>query len=518
MAHAFDTPRVLTGALGCSRPLGILEELRAPLELDGRGSDRHAWHDVGLEAGRGGVHWHTSREGTQPGRWSVAGFPLVGRVAADAEVARLARRLGGRWRRETPVLDTRGRPHTWLWRSGDGGTILPFDPDAIVDGYRSESYRKHGPALHDALRGVARRSYYAVRPALPRSAQLALRRAFTGVQQRSPFPSWPTETALHDLCDLVLRRVADAVDAGVPCLRPWPDGRTWALVLTHDVEHGAGLAAIDRVRGVEAARGLRSSWNLVPERYGVSDRLVADLRATGCEIGVHGLRHDGRDLRSLRTLRRRLPEMHRWAERWGAVGFRSPATHRVWEWMPMLGFDYDTSSPDSDPYEPVPGGCCSWLPFFNENLVELPITLPQDHTLFVLLRSDERVWLDKAAVLRARGGMALIDTHPDYLLDDESLGRYARFLDAFGEDADAWHALPREVSAWWRQRAATVLVRRGDEWSVAGPAADRATIAVAPPSSVKPERASWDGHRPVPLRHEGEVRSVRGAERRDGRG
>ena len=50
--------------------------------------------------------------------------------------------------------------------------------------------------------------------------------------------------------------------------------------------------------------------------------------------------------------------------------------------MPRLGFEYDSSYTDTDPYEPQPGGCCSYLPYFNESLVELPITLPQDHTVF----------------------------------------------------------------------------------------------------------------------------------------
>ena len=73
--------------------------------------------------------------------------------------------------------------------------------------------------------------------------------------------------------------------------------------------------------------------------------------------------------------------------------------------MPLLGFDYDSSYPDTDPYEPQAGGCCSWLPFTNGDLVELPITMPQDHTLFTILRvEDERPWLDKAAFLRERVG------------------------------------------------------------------------------------------------------------------
>ena len=45
------------------------------------------------------------------------------------------------------------------------------------------------------------------------------------------------------------------------------------------------------------------------------------------------------------------------------------------------------------------GGCCSWLPFFNRSMVELPITLPQDHTLFVILRRGSSAWHEKAEIL-----------------------------------------------------------------------------------------------------------------------
>ena len=90
----------------------------------------------------------------------------------------------------------------------------------------------------------------------------------------------------------------------------------------------------------------------MPERYAVADERVRALVADGFEVGVHGLRHDGRDLESLATLEKRLPAMRAWAERWGAVGFRSPATHRGWDLIPLLGFDYDSSYPDTDPFEP----------------------------------------------------------------------------------------------------------------------------------------------------------------------
>ena len=167
---------------------------------------------------------------------------------------------------------------------------------------------------------------------------------------------------------------------------------------------------------------------------------------------------------------------------WTAPGFRSPATRRAWELMPQLGFDYDSSYPDTDPYEPQAGGCCSLLPFFNRTIVELPITLPQDHTLFTILRrSGAETWIEKTEAIRDRGGMALLITHPDYM-DDAALAAYRCFLERFAGAVDVWRALPREVSDWWRRRAASLPVRDERGWRVDGAAAGEATIAFAAPA------------------------------------
>ena len=200
-------------------------------------------------------------------------------------------------------------------------------------------------------------------------------------------------------------------------------------MLTHDVETGRWTRQHGPLLALESERGFHSSWNLVPERYETSQATLDTLRKSGCEIGVHGLKHDGRDFESLKTLSRRLPKIRRQAEAWGAVGFRSPATHRVWNWMPLLELDYDTSYPDTDPFEPQGGGCCSWLPYFNGNMVELPITLVQDHTMFVILgETTGEQWLAKARALRDRGGMALVIVHPDYMAEDYRLAAYAEYL------------------------------------------------------------------------------------------
>ena len=61
-----------------------------------------------------------------------------------------------------------------------------------------------------------------------------MRRAFTKVQNRSTFPAWPVEDGLHDLYQWLFALVAELAGQPVPYLNLWPEGRSWAMVLTHD--------------------------------------------------------------------------------------------------------------------------------------------------------------------------------------------------------------------------------------------------------------------------------------------
>jgi hypothetical protein len=417
------------------------------------------------------LHW--------PGRPPV---PLFVRVMPDRLAkARLAGQ-GGCWEPGPAVSGPAGQHLASIWRGDDGSIFLPFDPDEAQLNFLTEAYHEIAEgAGRRAFRQAAMHLYYRVRGGLPRRVQIGLRRAYARVQVARQFPRWPIETALHDFLDIIFTVLRSIAEEPVPRIATWPAGKSWALVLTHDVETAQGLAALDPVLDLERSLGYRSSWNFVPRRYSVTPALVDALVSDGFEIGVHGLYHDGRDLESDAVLRSRLPGMRDAAARWGAVGFRSPATHRAWDLMPQLGFEYDSSYPDTDPFEPQPGGCCSWLPFFNRDVVELPATVPQDHTLFVILRQrDERTWLRKAEFLRSRGGMALIDTHPDYLVAPEILAAYRRFLTRFVHDSTAWRALPSEVCDWWRRRASSRLEHDGASWRVRGPAAADAEVEYLP--------------------------------------
>ena len=302
--------------------------------------------------------------------------------------------------------------------------------------------------------------YYRLKPLLPRGLQLAMRRRYAERIRRrqasgQAFPRWPIEPLLvdHEHARL-LARLRDSGADRLPLLAPWPAGHRFAFILTHDVEGPAGLANMPRVLEIERRHGMVSSWNLVAEGYPLPAEVFAQIRASGGEVGLHGLRHDGLLFQDRAEFERQLPGIHAHLERWGAEGFRSPATHRNADWMPELGCQYDSSFPDTDPFEPQPGGCCSILPFFLGDLVELPITLVQDHTLFEILgERDIRLWREKATWVAEQGGLVTVLVHPDYLLTEDRLQRYDELLAFLATLEGGWHALPRDVARWWRRRA-----------------------------------------------------------------
>jgi len=194
---------------------------------------------------------------------------------------------------------------------------------------------------------------------------------------------------------------------------------------------------------------------VVGDSYPIDRGVLEELTGRGFEIGVHGVFHDRSMFASRENFEDQQPELARAASDLGAVGFRSPATHRVVDWLADLPVTYDCTIPMSDPYEPQPGGCCSPWPFFLGDVVELPYTLPQDHTLFTLLRHrSPELWVAQLDRLERAAGLVQCVSHPDpgYLGDAEKRAWYARFLDAVAARDTLWTALPRDVAAWWRAR------------------------------------------------------------------
>lgn len=284
------------------------------------------------------------------------------------------------------------------------------------------------------------RAYYRIRPFLPLAVRQWLQR-----KRNVPVATegrWYIPEALEQ-----------HLEAHPLTSNPWPAGKAYALVLSHDVETAAGMNAILPLADVEQQLGFRSSWNLVPHKYPIDQGIVRELQARGHEVGVHGYNHDGCLFLSRRRFQRRVPAINDAIVRYQADGFRAPMVHRNLAWLQELRVQYDASCFDIDPYQAMPGGVQAIWPFACGHFIELPYTLPQDHTLLIAMgETSNRIWLEKLAWLKRYHGMALLLTHPDYLDTPERLAIYRETLESVREHADYQHWLPKEIAAWTRRQ------------------------------------------------------------------
>jgi len=359
-----------------------------------------------------------------------------------------------------PVTPAGSESQDWLLTNDwslqrDGGVCAAFDFDQLYRMYVHERWRESASDLHP-LSDRQLQLYYRVRHLLPRGFWLSLRRTFMRLRKPPAFPAWPLELAVDRLLRFYALCQLEAADVDEAEFRWfWPGRYQAALILTHDVESADGLRLALELADLEEARGLRSSFNVVGQHYPIDYGIVRELRERGFEIGLHGLHHDRSLFSSRAEFERQLPKLREAAERFGSVGFRSPATYRVIDWLPELPAMYDCSVPHSDPYEPQPGGCCSIWPYMIGDMVELPYTLPQDHTLFTLLRKRSvETWLVQARSIEERFGLIQCLSHPDrgYLGDSDKRAIYRELLDAVAGRDNLWRALPRDVADWWRRR------------------------------------------------------------------
>jgi glycosyltransferase involved in cell wall biosynthesis len=147
------------------------------------------------------------------------------------------------------------------------------------------------------------------------------------------------------------------------------------------------------------------------------------------------------------------------------------------DWLHDLDVQYDASTFDTDPFEPQPDGGHTIFPFWvprpngssinghestanspsRGGYVELPYTLPQDSTLFLVLReTTPEIWMRKLDWIAQHGGMVLVDVHPDYILFSGSRQTVAEYPVALYQEflryvktryaGQYWHALPKEVA------------------------------------------------------------------------
>lgn len=297
------------------------------------------------------------------------------------------------------------------------------------------------------------RIYYGLKPFIPQAVRAAIRRRMAARLRKQMRGVWPITPG------------SERLPADWP---GWPHGKKFAFVLTHDVESKAGLDSCRSLMKLEQELGFRSSFNFVPEGdYRVSAELRRELAANGFEVGIHDLKHDGRLFTSRNTFRRRAARINHYAREWNVSGFRSGFMLRNLDWLHDLDVQYDASTFDTDPFEPQPEGGHTIFPYWvphpdgessSQGYVELPYTLPQDSTLFLVLgETTPDIWMRKLDWIAEHGGMALVIIHPDYL-SFNGTGQtatsypaelYRQFLTYVKAkySGEYWHALPKEVAA-----------------------------------------------------------------------
>jgi glycosyltransferase involved in cell wall biosynthesis/peptidoglycan/xylan/chitin deacetylase (PgdA/CDA1 family) len=304
--------------------------------------------------------------------------------------------------------------------------------------------------------------YYALKPIVPRRLQIEARRKYIAWRMSRNRRHWPIDPE------------AGKKPGGWP---GWPDGKRFALVLTHDVERAEGQNRCHDLMMLEKSLGFRSAFNFVAEDYAADLELRQRLTEEGFEIGLHGVRHGGNIFRSEEVFREEAPRINRYLKEWKCAGFRAPRMYHDLDKVHRLDIEYDASTFDTDPFEPQPDGMRTIFPFVVQNegpdtgYVELPYTLPQDHLLFVLMgHRDTGLWKEKLRWIAEHGGMALLITHPDYMrfndgkrgLDEYPANYYREFLDHIRTtyEGQYWNALPRDVARYRRAIDAGVELHR----------------------------------------------------------
>jgi hypothetical protein len=364
----------------------------------------------------------------------------------------------------------------------DRTAYLPFDPSQIAHNLRCETYTEDWDG--STVSALAK-LYYFIRPLLSDGVRRQIQKLhFTG-WDKLPFPRWPVDCSVDSLHEqLLLLSLKSNGEARIPFIWFWPDGAPSCAIMTHDVETQLGRDFCPTLMDCNDSFGIKASFEIVPEeRYSVSPGFLDSIRKRGFEIVVHDLNHDGYLYRDRKEFLERVAKINSYGREYGAEGFRAAVLFRKQLWFDALEFSYDMSVPNVAHLDPQRGGCCTVMPYFLGNLLELPVTTTQDYTLFSILNDYSiDLWKRQIEIITRKHGLISFIVHPDYIgesrkrsLYEELLGHLVRLK----EESRVWMTTPGEVNRWWRQRAEMTLVENGTDWRIEGLGSKRARIAYA---------------------------------------
>lgn len=232
------------------------------------------------------------------------------------------------------------------------------------------------------------------------------------------------------------------------------------FLLTHDVDSLEGLTKARALKRLEEKYDLPSAWYIPSKHYKLNPTAIKALADHG-EVGAHDTKHDGKLLFTTQPqATRRLQEAKTVIETASGTqvsGFRAPLLQhnlRILQAVKTAGYCYDSSVPAWEPKHPAtmkPHGLGTTFPFHIDGLVEIPVTLPQDHQMLTVsgMTRKEAVqfWFGLVDLIKALGGVCVLLVHPDYDFANLQNGSYEEILTRIVADANLEATLPSRVAA-----------------------------------------------------------------------
>jgi hypothetical protein len=254
--------------------------------------------------------------------------------------------------------------------------------------------------------------------------------------------------------------------------------------MTHDVESTLGQGFCEELMNIDDSFGIKASFQIIPEeRYMVSPTFLDSIRCRGFEVAVHDLNHDGHLYEDQEQFIERAAKINSYGQKYSAEGFRAGVLYRKQVWYDALKFSYDMSVPNVASLDPQRGGCCTVMPYFLGDILELPVTTVQDYALFYILDDYSiNLWKAQAELIMEKHGLLSFIIHPDYVVrprEQTIFKELLAYLVRLREEKGVWTTTPSQVNRWWRQRAEMKLVEYGGEWRIEGPGNERACVAFA---------------------------------------
>ena len=301
--------------------------------------------------------------------------------------------------------------------------------------------------------------------AIPVKLRVCLFNMLLKLKEDPGWPNWPAEKSVEAMRYMFIKALNLKLKKEIPYVSFWP-GYKFAFSVTHDCDTESSFDNIEGIRKIERKHGIKSSWNILSNRYRLDSKkikILKKLKNEGCEIGLHGYNHDNRTpFLKTKEIECRIAEASKIIKDFEIKGFRSPSFLRNKKFLDILSkhFCYDSSTCDTDLYSPVAmrSGTCTVFPFFINSMVEIPTTLPSDWRMIRLLGKSKNqmfnIWKEKIDFIEKAGGCAVMLTHPDTHIfgDEKYFDVYDRILKYATKKESVWNALPYEIADWWVER------------------------------------------------------------------